>query len=59
MAKMVGGLVHRGDATAKMSGGHPAGRKMSKSNPAHSKGGMSRMSDPVKMAKATLHRGGK
>lgn len=57
MAKVVGGLVHRGDATAKMSNGNPAGPKRSKANPAHSKGGTGRMMDPVKAAGKMLRRG--
>lgn len=60
MAKVMGGLVMRGDATAAISNwSSPTGKSKALSNPAHSAPGKGKMSDPVKMAGAVLKRGGK
>lgn len=58
--KLIGGIVHRGDATAKFSSlSNPTGRMVAKGNPAHAKGATGRMMDPVKMAGMWLKSGGK
>lgn len=60
MAKIVGGLVHSGDATAHFTSySNPTGNLKGSDNPAHAKPPVGYMMDPVKVAKMMLHRGGK
>jgi len=57
---MKGGIVFRGDATAKFSSlAKPTRRQGSMRNPAHRRPSTGKMGDPVKMAGSMLKRGGK
>lgn len=58
MAKVMGGIVHRGDATAHFSSlASPTGKTRKGRNPAHGSPSAKTMKDPVKAATARLRKG--
>ena len=58
MAKVMGGIVHRGDATAHFSSlASPTGKTRKNSDSGQRSPGASTMANPVKAANAVLRRG--